>query len=261
MAVITHARDYDVAMPLPVLRPSDFAHIPRYQVWTDALCLREMARQAPNNYLQSMCVRNSVLAAWTTLEMACRDALGVQRFKGRDFKRDLNDELGAQGKLLVDFGTGVWGLLSSKTLQYRTEYAHAGVRLADRFPPVFHAAEAITWVRQAIHDIYGRVGKVPPKWVDHDQSPGWPSSGSQFGAFGVVSRQGADPTDPGTVRIALVTPEGEEKTTEYLSSATLEEEIFGYVEDVLGKLNAPFAAIRVYRGADLIHDEQLEVRG
>lgn len=76
-------------MSLPVLRFPDFAHGPSYQLWTDALCLREMAKRAPNNYLQSMCVRNSVLCAWTTLEMACRDALGVPRFKGRDFKRNV----------------------------------------------------------------------------------------------------------------------------------------------------------------------------
>src|SRR5438874_1242006 len=116
-------------MFLPVLRSPDFAHVPRYQLWTDALCFRQMAREAPNNYLQSMCVRSAVLAAWTTLEMACRDALGVARFGGRDFKRNLNDELAHQNKSLVDFGTGVWGHLSAQTLKHRTEYAHAGVSL------------------------------------------------------------------------------------------------------------------------------------
>src|SRR2546430_136831 len=112
-------------MPLPILRSPDFAHLPRYQIWTDSLCLRQMARDAPSNYLQSMCVRNAVLSAWTTLEMACRDALGVERFKGRDFKRDLNEELQAHSKPPVDFGSGVWGSLSSKILKVRTNYAHA----------------------------------------------------------------------------------------------------------------------------------------
>jgi len=75
-------------MPLPVLRSKDFVHQARYQLWTDALCFREMAKQAPNNYLRSMCVRNAVLAACTTLEMACCDSLGVprlprQRLQGR----------------------------------------------------------------------------------------------------------------------------------------------------------------------------------
>ncbi|MCC6366315.1 MAG: hypothetical protein IT165_22590 [Bryobacterales bacterium] len=220
-----------------------------------------MAKQAPSNYLQSMCVRNALLAAWTTLEMACRDALGVTRFKGQDFKRNLNEELRAQGKPPVDFGTGTWGLLSSKTLKHRTEYAHAGVRLADRFPSVSHADDAIAWVRQAIHDIYGRMGKTPPKWIDHDQSTGWPTEGTRFGAFGTVTRQSADPSQPGVVKIVLVTPDGEERTTEYLSSTTTDEEIYGWIEDVLGKLNSPFARIRAYRGVDVIHDEELEIRG
>lgn len=220
-----------------------------------------MAKQAPNNYLKSMCVRNAVLAAWTTLEMACKDALGVERFKGRDFKRDLNEELQNQGKTQVDFGTGFWGRLSSETLKHRTEYAHAGVKLADRFPASSHADDAIAWVRQAVHDIYGRMGKAVPKWLDHDDSPGWPSGGSRFGAFGVVSRAGADPNDPGTVRIALVTPEGDEKSTEYLPSVTTDDEVFARMEEVLGNLNSPFAAIRSYRGANLIHDEQIQVRG
>lgn len=247
-------------MPHPVLRSPDFVHLPRYQIWTDALCLRDMARRAPNKYLQSMCVRNAVLSSWTTLEMACRDALSVEGFRGRDFKRDLNDELRAQGRPKMDFGTGVWGLLSSRTLKHRTEYAHAGVRLSDRFPPVSHAETAIAWVREAIHDIYARAGKISPKWVNHDQSPGWPRSGTQFGVP-TVTRQGADPDDPATVRIALVTPEGQEKTTDYLSPGTSDDEIYGCIEEILANLNAPFAAVRAYRGANLVHDEPLEMRG
>lgn len=130
-----------------------------------------------------------------------------------------------------------------------------------RFPPVSHADEAIAWVRHAIHDMYGRVGKTPPKWLDHDQSTGWPTNGIRFGAFGMVTRRGADPSQLGVVQIVLVTPEGEEKTTEYLPSTSTDEEIYGWIEDVLGKLNSPFARIRAYRGADLIHDEELEIRG
>ena len=64
-------------MAIPVLREKDFADRPRFQLWTDALCFREMAKQAANNYLSSMSVRNAVLSAWTTLEMACCDAFGL----------------------------------------------------------------------------------------------------------------------------------------------------------------------------------------
>jgi hypothetical protein len=41
-----------------------------------------MAKQAPEKYLESMCIRNAVLSAWPSLEMACIDALGVKRSGG-----------------------------------------------------------------------------------------------------------------------------------------------------------------------------------
>ncbi len=64
-------------MPLPVLRFKDLAHAPRFQLWTDALTFRQMALEAPNNYLRSMCVRNALISACTALEMACCDAPGI----------------------------------------------------------------------------------------------------------------------------------------------------------------------------------------
>jgi hypothetical protein len=38
-------------------------HAPRFQLWPDAICFREMAKQAPNTYLSNMCVRNAILLA------------------------------------------------------------------------------------------------------------------------------------------------------------------------------------------------------
>jgi len=82
-------------MPLAVLRAKDFEHAPRFQLWTDALCFREMAKEAPNNYLRSMSVRNAVLSAWTTLEMACCDALGIEKL-GNDFRGCLKSPGGSR---------------------------------------------------------------------------------------------------------------------------------------------------------------------
>ena len=62
------------------------------------------------------------------------------------------------------------------------------------------------------------------------------------------------------VKIVLVTPQGEEKATRYLPPTASDDEVFWWVEDYLGKLNVPFKAIRVYRGQDLIVDENIEVR-
>lgn len=247
-------------MALPVLRGPDFAHATRYQIWTDALCFRQMAKQAPNKYLESMCVRNAVLSAWTALEMACCDALGVKRFKGRDFKRDLNKELQARGKPTIDFGSGVWGRLSCKLMKGRNEYAHSGVQLADRFPPVSHADDAIAWVREAIRDIYRRMDKTPPTWVDHDQSNGWQAGGSRCSGSLTAVRKGADFSRPDVVKIVLVAEEGEEKISEFLPSTAADEELYERVEDVVGNLNASFAGVRAYRGSQLVYDEKLEIR-
>jgi hypothetical protein len=45
------------------------------------------------------------------------------------------------------------------------------------------------------------------------------------------------------------------RATRYLPPATSDHEVFWWVEDYLGKLSVPFKAIRVYRGLDIILDE------
>ena len=248
-------------MPLAVLRAKDFEHAPRFQLWTDALCFREKAKEAPNNYLKSMCVRNAVLSAWTTLEMACCDALGIEKLEN-DFRRSLDDEFNKKSIRRLDFGSGIWQEINSTVKGYRKLYSHFGVSLPDRFPPVSIAENAIKKIREAIQDIYGKMSKSYPKWVDLDQVEGWPqrqggSSGSVFPRF---LHQGAHPDLPGVISIALVTEQGEEKPNRYLPPDTSNEEIFDWVEDYLGRLNVGFKAIRVYRGADLIHEEIFEAR-
>jgi hypothetical protein len=80
-------------MPRAVLPAKDFAHRPLFLLWTDALCFREMAKEPPDKYLESMCIRNAVLSAWTSLEMACRDALGVKKIKGGKGKQSFIEKL------------------------------------------------------------------------------------------------------------------------------------------------------------------------
>ena len=62
------------------------------------------------------------------------------------------------------------------------------------------------------------------------------------------------------VKIVLVTEQGEEKATRFLPPTASDDEVFWWVEDYLGKLNVPFKAIRVYRGQDLVLDENIVVR-
>jgi hypothetical protein len=193
--------------------------------------------------------------------MACRDALSVQRFNSNDFKRGINDELANQNRPRIDFGSGIWQLVGTRTLQNRNKYTHSGVQIADRFPPLSHAEEAVADVRDAVRDIYARVGKVPPAWIESDSSSGWPRQGGGMMGTPTMTRQGADPNNPGTIKITLIFPDGREQPVEYLPSDTPEETILGVVEDILGKLNSSFTGIRVYRGATLLHDESIEVRG
>jgi hypothetical protein len=99
--------------------------------------------------------------------------------------------------------------------------------------------------------------------VDFDESQGWPGRGGigvTANLHVILADVGATPDTPGVVNIVLVTPQGEERPTRYLRPSASDDEIFWWVEDYLGKLNAPFQAIRVYRGETLIHEETFEAR-
>lgn len=208
-----------------------------------------------------MCVRNAVIAACTTLEMACCDSLGLLELPDRVFKEGLKKALNDAGKTPIDFGSGLWqDVLNIQ--KFRNNYIHIGGKLMDLYPLPSAAEDAIKIIREAIHDIYRRMGKSSPKWVALDESGGWPQPGG-FRMTGhlTVSRVGADPNAPDTYSIVLVTETGEEKPTIYLAGTTPEEDVFEEVEDLLGRLNVPFSAVRVYRGPDLIYEDNFDMGG
>ena len=248
-------------MAIPVLREKDFADRPRFQLWTDALCFREMAKQAANNYLSSMSVRNAVLSAWTTLEMACCDAFGLVQLPDVRFKEGLKIALANAAKAPIDFGSGLWQrVLSVQDL--RNIYSHAGLKLGDHFPPLTVAENAIVTIRAAVNDMYLRMGKAAPRWVDFDQSNGW-TGGPGSGALGhlTLARGQLDQNAPDTLRIALVTADEQEKVTDFFPGSTPESDVLEQVEDLLGRLNVSFIAVRVYRGPELLYEEDLDARG
>jgi hypothetical protein len=47
----------------------------------------------------------------------------------------------------------------------RHEYAHSGVSISDRFPSLSVAEDTIAKIREAIRDIYTKLGKQTPAWV------------------------------------------------------------------------------------------------
>jgi hypothetical protein len=246
-------------MPLPVLRFKDLAHAPRFQLWTDALTFRQMATEAPNNYLKSMCVRNAVISACTALEMGCCDALAIPEINR--FKEDVNAALRQARKTAIDFGSGLWQRIL-KIRDSRHEYAHSGVSISDRFPSVSVAEDAIAKIREAIRDIYIRAGKQIPAWANLDASGGWPQTrGFGMSAHLTVLRGPIDKNNPDVFNISLVTPTGEEKETIWLPAGTPEEDIMDEIEQLIGRLNVPFKEVRVYRGQDLFYKEDVEMPG
>jgi hypothetical protein len=100
-------------------------------------------------YLSSMCVRNAILAAWTTLEMACCDALGIEKLE-RDFKESLNAEFDKRNIPRLNFGSGLWQEINTTVKNNRKRFVHSGVTISDRFLPVLLAEEAIVTIRKAI---------------------------------------------------------------------------------------------------------------
>lgn len=247
-------------MPLSVLRSKEFSEAPRFQLWTDALCFRAMANDAANHYLESMCVRNAVLSAWTTLEMACCDALGITKLE-RDFKECLHKEFVKRNIPRLDFSSGLWREINIEVKGHRNRFMHSGVSISTRFPPVSIADGAISTIRKAVHEIYAALGKQAPRWIDDDQSVGWQQRRS---ALGIVAQGtmdvGPSADTPGVIKIVLVTPHGEEKPARFLDPNSSDDDIFWWVENYLGNLNSPIKAIRVYRGQDLISEENIEAR-
>ena len=143
----------------------------------------------------------------------------------------------------------------------RHEYAHSGVSISDRFPPVSVAEDAVAKIREAIRDIYTRSGKQIPVWVNLNAASGWPQTRGAgiSSAFITVSKGGGN--DPNRVSISLVTPTGKEHQMVLLPANAQDEDIADEVEQLLERLNAPIKEVRVYKGQNLFYKEGLDMRG
>jgi hypothetical protein len=246
-------------MPRAILPAKDFAHRALFLLWTDALCFREMAKQAPDKYLQSMCVRNSVLSAWTTLEMACCDALGVDELRGT-LLETLNNELENRGKSRLDFSSGFWQQVKTTVRSNRKTYSHFGVKCdEERIPPVSVAEDAIRYIRLSIEDIYKRMGKDCPRWIMTDHVAGWPERrgiGITHAALSAIEA-GANPSSPDVIKLTLVREDGKEDDYRYFPPNTSDAVLNNWVEDILtgGLLNFPYTKLRVYHGGNFLAHE------
>lgn len=83
----------------------------------------------------------------------------------------------------------------------RKNFVHINASQTALFPEVQEADRAIITVRDAIADIFTRVGKLPPDWLRDDDDRGW-DRGPTCMANAQVIQGGVDPRGKDTVRIS-----------------------------------------------------------
>jgi hypothetical protein len=88
--------------------------------------------------------------------MACCDALGIEKLE-RDFKESLNDEFDKRNIPRLNFGSRLWQEINTTIKDHRKQFVHSGVKISDRFPSVSIAENAISTIREAVHEIYERL--------------------------------------------------------------------------------------------------------
>ena len=149
-----------------------------YHLWTDALHLRSIAHQARNRWDRGTYVRSALTNAWTVLEMACNEALGVHNI-GYSFKRNLNQAIAQLGLSALDWSQGLWKEVS-ELLALRKEFVHPGISNRSRFPEATVADNVVDVCRRAIKAIYVHAQplKRPPVWVDDNSDPGFEEENS-----------------------------------------------------------------------------------
>jgi len=227
---------------------------PHHHLWSDALHGRALAHQALNDWDRGTYVRWTVMTAWTALEMACGDALGVNDL-GMRFKDNLNKAILDSRLSPIDWSSGIWQRVK-KLQSTRKNYVHINATENDLFPSVSTADEAIAVVRAAIVDIYGRTSKTVPQWVDDDSDRGFHTLASGS-AYGSVIGDGVDPDANDTIRIAYV-HEGNEYVHAYLPAGT---DPVPHLEALIHGFNVPVSVVRAYRGTSLLIERKLHMRG
>lgn len=145
-----------------------------YHVWTDALHGRALSDQAKNEWDRGTYVRWTVASAWTALETACDEALGISGI-GRRFKENLDAAIAERGLPRLTWGAGIWQKVTELQAQ-RKGFIHLTVGQADLFPGAQIADQAVDTVRQAIAEIYRHAGRASPRWLEDDHDRGWQKS-------------------------------------------------------------------------------------
>ena len=235
----------------PLLVDSTQCHL-----WTDALHVRQLARDAANRWDRGTYVRLCLVLAWTALEIACQEALNAPEV-GYRFKDNLDRAISVKGLPALDWSKGVWQDVR-RVQELRKSCVHRFTSLADMFPESSVADDAIAVIRTAIAAIFDHASVSKPAWIDFDRSLGWAGrSGLSDRSSATLTTGGASPDDPTAIRICFVA-EG----VEHLSS--VHPQGFDYVSEVerlVLAVNIPISAVRVYIGQSLARELLVQMRG
>ncbi len=235
----------------PVFVDSTQCHL-----WTDALHVRQLAREAVNRWDRGTYVRLCVVLAWTALEIGCQEALQDQRI-GYSFKDNLDRAIAARGLPPLDWSQGVWQEVR-RLQEERKAVVHKFATLAEMFPSCEVADDAIAITREAIGAIYDHAGELRPNWIEFDHSHGWArQSGATATAHACVIVGGVSPDDPSAIKVCYVVDHVEHVSGIYPQG-------FDYITELdrlVRAVNIPIRAVRAYVGQILVREMLVNMRG
>src|SRR5262249_49394029 len=121
-------------------------------------------------------------------------------------KDKITDAVAAKGLPALDWGIGVWQRLL-QVYQLRVDYVHRHVPQPRLFAQVDEADLAINTMRAALKDLCSLVSAPNPAWLAAADDPNV-ARGARTGivasAHLTATRAGADPNDPGTIRVGYI---------------------------------------------------------
>lgn len=196
-------------------------------------------------------IRWTVITAWMAFGRACGHAVDDPEVS-RNIKVRLPRALTAKGLQSIDWSHGLWKEVNGVRLQ-RVIYTHGECTTEELFGELQVAENGITVLRRGIIDLYDRVGKDHPGWVDCDKVPHRLGGSSAWGT--VVS--GGVEDDPGALRIVAVFGDAEWDSRLLRS----DEDLWPHVEQLILNINVPITAIRIYKGNSLMEELPIRIRG
>lgn len=186
------------------------------------------------------------MSCWIALEMACQDALGDNTIS-YSFKQNMDKAIEKLRLEKLEWGKGLWHRVS-KLQKLRKNCTHRFLSESNLFPTERVANEAVNIARDAVKDIYRRVGKAAPKWINDDYDQGWASKGFDSFGTGFEIRQGVILGNPDNIRFAYVYKD-REYTWDVYPAGTDPEPL---LERMIESLVRPISKAIVYKGNNIL---------